>query len=103
MKQYLVAAALMICGAGLTWASPLSAEPKQTGGTVGGVCHVVAGDNKGKTGTYDSDGDCCNEAAGGWGCTGCGGTPNKCADGPARTVKPGVMTPSIAPTQGVKK
>lgn len=53
-------------------------------GTPGGKCHVVSGPNQGKSGTYDSDGDCCSEGSGGWGCTECktGGTDNgKCADG----------------------
>ena len=85
---------------------PLHAEPKDSGipTSSGGVCHVVDGANKGKTGTYDEDGDCCNDVPGGWGCTSCGGSnTGKCADGPAPKTKGGVVAPNKAPAQGVKK
>ncbi len=45
-------------------------------GIEGGACKVIAGPNEGKTGTYDSEGACCNEAT--WGCTECG--TGKCED-----------------------
>jgi len=54
----------------------------------GQACHVTGGDNKGKSGRYDKEGDCCDadtsggEVPGGWGCTSCKGT-DKCADGAA--------------------
>ena len=46
----------------LAWQIPLPAP------TEGGSCKVTSGVNAGKTGTYDSDLDCC----GSWGCTECG-------------------------------
>lgn len=49
-------------------------------GKEGGACHVVSGDNKGKSGTYDNEGDC----AGDFGATVCtkdGKSNGKCADG----------------------
>jgi hypothetical protein len=53
-------------------------------GTPGGKCKVVAGPNKGKEGTYDEDGSCCDEGPGGWGCTDCkdsdGNDNGKCKD-----------------------
>ena len=57
-------------------------------GVTGGTCHVVSGPNSGKTGTYDDEGACCDEAK--WGCTECSGSnTGKCADGPApRTTRP---------------
>ncbi len=57
------------------------------GGVTGGACHVVAGPNSGKSGTYDAEGSCCSEGPGGWGCTDCTDTSGKdngkCKDGPA--------------------
>ena len=59
------------------------ADPKKDvyTGKEGAACHVVKGDNKGKSGTYDSAGDC----AGDFGATVCkdlNGKPNGfCADG----------------------
>lgn len=58
-------------------------------GVEGGACHVVAGPNSGKSGTYD-DGFCCDEGPSGWGCTECsaGGVDNgKCKDG-AKVTRP---------------
>jgi|GEM_PF-4007449 len=56
-----------------------------TGFTTGGKCKVVSGPNTGKEGTYDSEGSCCDESPGGWGCTDCIGTDGKdngkCTDG----------------------
>jgi hypothetical protein len=64
-----------------------SALMNNGGGVTGGACHVVAGPNSGKSGTYDSEGSCCSEGPGGWGCTDCvdsGGKDNgKCKDGAA--------------------
>lgn len=54
-----------------------------TGFTAGGKCKVIKGPNTGKTGTYDSEGSCCDEGRNGWGCTDCktNGTDNgKCVD-----------------------
>lgn len=60
-------------------------------GVTGGACHVVDGPNKGKSGTYDDEGACCDEAV--WGCTECtGSNTGKCADGPApRAPRPRVI------------
>lgn len=53
-------------------------------GTAGGKCSVVQGPNAGRSGTYDGDGDCCDEGPNGWGCTECKGqdgkSNGKCAD-----------------------
>jgi hypothetical protein len=68
----------------------LAAQNQGGPDAVGGVCHVVNGSNKGKTGTYDGDGACCNEGPSGWGCTECNGShAGYCKDGPAKSVKAG--------------
>ena len=62
-------------------ATAVAAEKNVYSGKEGAACHVVSGANKGKSGTYDSDGDC----AGDFGATVCTGTDGKsngkCADG----------------------
>lgn len=60
------------------------------GGTTGGACTVISGANKGKTGTFNSDGDC----AGSWGmseCTNQDGTDSgKCKAGKVVIKRPPV-------------
>jgi hypothetical protein len=85
MSNRIVLVALGMLGFAASAVSPAIAEPKGGGSTAGGACHVVSGPNAGKSGTYDSEGACCNEAV--WGCTECGGSnTGKCKDG-AKTVK----------------
>jgi hypothetical protein len=59
-------------------------------GTAGGACKVVSGPNKGKTGTYDSEGWC----TGSWGGTECVGSDGK-SNGKCQDVKKGVITRPI--------
>lgn len=81
-------------------ASGAWAVPKATG-PEGGKCTVVSGPNTGETGTFDSEGSCCNEAPvsqGGWGCTDCigqdGKDNGKCKAGVKRVTRPPVTAPS---------
>ena len=94
-----IAVALLSTNGGAT------AAPKKQGFTEGGACHVVDGLNKGKTGTYDKDGDCCKEppAPGAWGCTECGGSnTGKCKDGPAAKINAPAKANQAAPAGTLK-
>jgi hypothetical protein len=65
-----------------------AADKKGTTSAGGGACQVTGGANKGKSGTYDSDGWC----VGDWGGTACkddyGQDTGKCKDGAARVSVP---------------
>lgn len=78
-----------------------SAQVKQTGPTEGGACHVISGANKGKSGTYNADGDC----EGSWGiseCTNQDGTDSgRCAAGKAAVVRPPIFGTSGGLTKAV--
>jgi hypothetical protein len=85
-------AAASFIAASLAASAPAMAAPvKQAPSKEGSACHVTSGSNKGKTGAYNSDGDC----AGSWGITECnnngmnqdGSPTGKCADGKALTVR----------------
>jgi len=69
---------------GISNAAPINQN--QSSGKEGGKCTVTSGDNKGKNGKYDSDGDC----AGSWGATECrpvsGSTVTRCKDGHGRII-----------------
>lgn len=79
---------LMMAGAGSANAAA------STSLTVGGKCTVTSGPNKGKTGTYGSDGWC----EGNWGGTECGTTKCKVAAKSAAIVTAGTSAP--APGRG---
>jgi hypothetical protein len=92
-KSILSIAAASFIAASLAASAPAMAAPvKQTPSKEGGACHVISGANKGKTGTYDADGDC----AGSWGMSECknqdGTDSGKCADGKALVVRQPLVT-----------
>ena len=84
-------AALSFLAASFAAAAPAAIAAPVKQAAEGGACHVVSGANKGKSGTYDADGDC----AGSWGMSECknqdGTDSGKCADGKARTVRQPVV------------
>jgi len=69
------------------------------GGAVGGACTVIAGANKGKSGTFNADGDC----EGAWGISECtnqdGTSSGRCRAGKTIIVHPFPISP-IVPIQG---
>ena len=90
------------CGLAFSVGSAVAAQ-KETGGATGGACHVISGANKGKSGTYNADGDC----SGDWGISECknqdGTDSGKCADGKAVKVDPGVLKAPTGNMQLQKK
>jgi hypothetical protein len=74
LAMKLMTAGLIIVFAGMPLLNVADAKGRE-----GGACHVVGGGNAGKSGTYDDEGACCDQA---WGCTECGGSnQGKCKDG----------------------
>lgn len=103
MKNLLAALSFtLVCACGLppddesAPAASREALIKGGGFTEGGACHVIDGPNKGKTGTYDEDGSCCDEAD--WGCTDC--DTGKCEDGPAPKRSVSIGGGSLTETPG---
>jgi hypothetical protein len=86
-----VSSALMVAGVALMVAAsgPASAAVS-TNLTAGDTCTVTSGPNKGKTGTYGSDGWC----EGDWGGTECGKTKCKIAANSAAIVNAGTTAPA---------
>ena len=81
--------------------SESQAQAKGGGGTTGGACSVISGANKGKTGTFNADGDC----EGSWGLSECknqdGTDSGKCKAGAAVIIRPlpiyGTRVGALAP------
>jgi hypothetical protein len=89
------------CGSPADEGSQLHRAPGGSGtGAAGGKCKVVSGPNKGKTGTYDSEGWC----TGSWGGTECVGSDGK-SNGKCQDIKKVVVVRPIevAPIVGTAR
>ena len=94
----LIATVCIVCAPAVltdnAWALVGSTTP-----STGGACHVISGANKGKSGTYNADGDC----EGAWGMSECknsnGTDSGKCAVG-KETATPGKPKVTIPAASG---